>query len=113
MSVKGYLPKEWRLLIHSNKKSLKCVLLYNKKEYSPVPTGYSIHVKEKYKEIKMVFNLLKYQEHNWIICVDLKIVNFLLRQQSGYTKYPCFCVFGAVRLKNDFGCKESGQSLKC
>ena len=25
-----------------------------------------------------------------MICVDLKMVNFLVGQQSGYTKYPCF-----------------------
>ena len=38
----------------------------------------------------MVLNLVKYQEHNSIICIDLKMGNFLLGQQSGYTKYPCF-----------------------
>lgn len=26
----------------------------------------------------------------WLICVDLKMVNFVLGQQSGFTKYPCF-----------------------
>ena len=71
-------------------RSLKCVLVYNGKEYSPVPTGHSIHVKQKYKEIKMALKLLKYQEHNWIICEDSKMVNFLLGQQSDYPKYPCF-----------------------
>ena len=86
MGVEEYLLGEWRLFVDSNKESLKSVLLYNGNEYSPVPTGHSIHVKEKYKEIKMVLNLLKYQEHNWIICVDLKMVNFLLGQESGYTK---------------------------
>lgn len=25
-----------------------------------------------------------------MICVDLKMVNFLLGHQSGYAKYPCF-----------------------
>jgi len=29
-------------------------------------------------------------KHEWLICVDLKMVNILLGQQSGFTKYPCF-----------------------
>ena len=60
MGFEEYLLDESRLFVGSNKKSLKCVLLYNGKEYSAAPIGHSIHVKEKYKEIKTVFNLLKY-----------------------------------------------------
>lgn len=33
---------------------------------------------------------LYYEEHRWKIYVDLKMVNFLLGQQVGYTKYLCF-----------------------
>ena len=29
-------------------------------------------------------------QHKWFICADLKMVNFLLGQQSGFTKYPYF-----------------------
>ena len=29
-----------------------------------------------------------YDQHKWFICVD-QMVNFLLGQQSGFTKYPC------------------------
>ena len=42
------------------------------------------------KNIKRVIELLQYHKHNWIICVDLTMVCFLLGQQRGYTKYPCF-----------------------
>ena len=35
-------------------------------------------------------NKIKYHEHQWAICVDLKMVNLLLGQQGSYTKYPCF-----------------------
>ena len=31
-----------------------------------------------------------YDQHKWFICVGLKMVNFLLGQQSGFTKCPCF-----------------------
>ena len=43
---------------------------------------------------------LKYDEHSWKICVDLKMVNFLLGQQAGYTKYPCFICLWDSRDKN-------------
>ena len=99
MGVEEYLPGKWRLFVGSNKRSLKYVLLYNRNEYSPVPIGDSVHVKEKYEKIKVVLNLLKYQERNWIICIDLKMVNCLLGQQSGYIKYPCFWCLWASHAK--------------
>ena len=37
--------------------------------------------------------MLKYDEHKWNICADIKIVNFLLGQQSGFNKYPCFLCY--------------------
>ena len=39
---------------------------------------------------------ISYNEHQWLLCVDLKMVNFLLGQQPGFTKYPCFlCMWGS------------------
>lgn len=50
---------------------------------------------------------IKYQEHQWVICVDLKMVNFLLGQQSGYTKYPCFlCLWDSRDKQNHWVKKE-------
>ena len=86
MGIKEYLPGECRLFVDSNIRNIKCVVLYNGHEYSLAPIRQSINVREKYEEIKMVLNLLKYQEYYRIICVALKMVNFLLVQQSGYTK---------------------------
>ena len=90
MGVTSYDPNEWRLFLDSSKRSLKCVLLHNGNIYGSIPIGHSVLMKEKYDNVKTVLELLKYSEHNWIICVDLKMINFLLGQQSGYTKYPCF-----------------------
>ncbi|XP_066198436.1 uncharacterized protein [Saccopteryx leptura] len=90
LGITTYSPTEWRLFLDSSKRSLKCVLLHNSNVYAAVPIGYSTHLREDYNDIKIVLNLLKYEEHNWIICVDLKMVNFLLGQQRGFTKYPCF-----------------------
>ena len=100
MGVKNYVPDVWRLFIDSSKRSLKCLLLHNGNKYGSVPIGHSIHMKEKYEEIKTVLHSIKYHEHNWLICVDLKMVNFLLGQQSGYTKFPCFLWLWDSRAKH-------------
>ena len=45
-------------------------------------------------DIKTVIDQLKYHEHNWTICANLKMVNFLLGQQRGITKCSCFiCIW--------------------
>ena len=45
---------------------------------------------EKYSDIKFVLEEIGYYKHNWIIWVDLKMVELLLGLQGGYTKFPCF-----------------------
>jgi hypothetical protein len=85
-----YEPNDWRLFIDSSKRSLKAVLLLNTNVYAPVPVAHSVTLKEKYENIEMVLNKIKYTEHNWQICGDLKILTLILGQQSGFTKFPCF-----------------------
>ena len=99
MGVTSYDPKEWWLFLDSSKRSLKCVLLHNGNTYGAIPIGHSVHLKEQYEHIKLVLDLLQYKEHNWVICVDLKMVNFLLGQEGGYTKYPCFLCLWDSRAK--------------
>lgn len=100
LGISKYDPSEWRLFIDSSKKSLKCVLLHIGNVYSAIPIGHSVHLKEQYEHINTVLNFLKYNEHKWVICVDLKMVNFLLGQQGGYTKYPCFLCLWDSRAKD-------------
>jgi hypothetical protein len=66
------------------------VLLHNGNKYGSIPIAHSTIMKEEYKTISLVVERIKYRDHNWLVCVDLKMVNFLLGQQSGFTKYPCF-----------------------
>ncbi|CAM1323525.1 Uncharacterised protein at_DN2338, partial [Pycnogonum litorale] len=82
---------EWRLK-DSSKTSLKCVLLHNGNIYGSIPIGHC-KMKEEYVNIKIVLERLQYHVHGWVICVDLKMVNFLLGQQGAYTKYPCFLCY--------------------
>lgn len=64
-------------------------------------------MKEEYDTIALVMEKIKYQEHQWVICVDLKMVNFLLGQQSGYTKYTCFlCLWDSRDKQNHWVKKE-------
>ena len=93
MGLSKYNSDEWRLFIGNSKRSLKCVLLHKGNKFACVPIGHSVVVKEHYVNVKMVLNKLGYSEHNWAICVDFKMVNFLLGQQGGYTKYPCFLCY--------------------
>lgn len=85
-----YKDDEWRLFIDSSKQSLKAVLLHNTNVLAPIPIAHSTVLKEEYSTLKFVLETIKYSEHNWLICGDLKILTILLGQQSGYTKYPCF-----------------------
>ena len=64
------------------------VLLHNENECASIPVGYSVTLKESYENVKDRLETLKYTDHGWMICVDLKMMNFLLGQQGGYTKYP-------------------------
>ena len=73
-----YESTDWRFFIevqsNSSKQSLKCVLRHNLKDqkYGAAPIGYSTKLKEEYENIKAILRMLKYNEHQWIICVDLK-----------------------------------------
>ena len=96
LGIVHYEANSWRLFNDSSKRSLKCAMLHNTNEYASIPIGHSTTLKEKYEPVKQVLECIKYNQHNWKICVDLKMVNFLLGQQSGYTKHPCFlCMWGS------------------
>ena len=85
----SYTPSEWKLFIDSSKRSLKCVLLHNGNKLASVPIGHSIQMKETYENMKSILDKIKYAEHEWVICGDLKVLSILLGQQGGNTKYPC------------------------
>ena len=89
LGLREYKP-EWRLFIDSSKRRLKCVLLHNGNKFGSIPIGHSVTLKEKYENTKLLLNKLKYHEHRELICVDFKMVKYLLGQQSGYTKHSCF-----------------------
>ena len=101
LGLKTYDADEWRLFIDSSKRSLKVVLLHNGNLFGSIPLAHSVTLRERYENIDLVLQLISYDQHKWIICVDLKMVCFLLGQQSVYTKYPCFLCMWDSRAKNE------------
>ncbi|KAL4113048.1 hypothetical protein QTP88_016749 [Uroleucon formosanum] len=70
-----YNKNEWRLFIDSSKRSLKGVLLHNGNFLASVPVTHSVYLKETYDNLKFVLEKMKYLEHKWSICGDLKIID--------------------------------------
>ena len=86
-------------------------LLHNR--YGSIPIGHSVTLKKNYENIKVVLERLKYCVHQWLICVDLKMVNFLLGQQGGHTKYPCFLCYWDSRANKEYWVrKEHHQRIQ-
>ena len=86
----AYNPLDWRLFIDSSKASLEAVLLHNGYLFASILLAHSIQMKETYENIEIMLTKLKYEEHRWKVCVDIKVLNMLQGQQSEYTKFPCF-----------------------
>ena len=106
LGVTEYSPADWRLFIDSSERSLKCVLLHITNVYGSMPIVHSTTLKEKNDAIKGVLQHIRYNGHQCVICVDLKMVNFLLGQQRGDTKYPCFLCYWDSRGKANHWTKK-------
>ena len=96
-----YVPEQWRLFIDNSKYSLKVVLLHNGNIYGSIPVAQSTKLNETYEAVRFVLSNIKYEDHAWLICVDLKMGNFLLGQQSGFTKFPCFLCYWDSRARSE------------
>ena len=78
----------------------------NQKSLRSTALGHSMTLEEKYDEIKFVLEKISYRQHQWIICVDLKMVGFLLRLQGGYIKFPCFLCLRDSRARTEHWIKK-------
>ena len=47
-------------------------------------------MKESYENLKTILTSIQYEDHNWHIRVDFKLVAKLTSLQLGYTKCCCF-----------------------
>ena len=110
MGLPEYNLDDWRLFIDSSIRSLKCVLLHNGNMFAFVSIGHSVVLKEHCQNVKMCLEKLRYSEHNWALCVDFKMFNFLLGQQGGYTKHPCFLCYWDSRATDQHWVKKDRPS---
>ena len=92
IGVPQYEPKDWRLFIDSSKQSLKCVLLHNSNQFASVPLAHLTTLKEKYEVVKYVLEKICYDQHEWLICVDLKMVNFFVATTVQLHQVPMLSV---------------------
>lgn len=88
-----YKPEEWRLFIGSSKNSLKAVLLYFDNTKKPVPIAISTNTDKNYESMKKIIESIKYDQHSWKICADLKVISLLCGLHLGYTKNLCYMCY--------------------
>lgn len=81
--------ESWRFFLDGNVTSLKACIIHKGNILPSIPLAYCQGAKETYEEISKYLKLIKYSEHKWDICVDLKVVMIILGLMSGYTKYGC------------------------
>ena len=74
----------------SSSSSFKGVLLHNGNRLPSIPVFHSSKQKESYESVQTVMNKINYKKYEWRICGDFKMIQFVLGQQQGYTKYQCF-----------------------
>ena len=102
-----YAAEDWRLFIDSSKVSLKAVLLHNGNVKPSIPLAHAVGLSETYESMKILLKVIKYNEHNWYICGDLKVVSLLLGMQLGYTKHMCFlCLWDSRDDANHYAVRD-------
>ena len=84
------------------------VLLHNRKIYGCIPIGQSVIMKEDYGNIKLILGRLKYGDHQWLICVDLKTVNFFLVNKEVTQNTLVSFATGTVELTRITGLEWNG-----
>ena len=81
--------------------------MHNGNDFGSIPRGHSTTLKEKYSDVKFVSEKIGDYKHNWIICVDLKMVGFLLGLQGGYAKFSSFiCLWDSQAREQHWRQKE-------
>ena len=68
-------PAEWRLFIDSSKSCLKAVLLHNGNKKPSISLVYADGLKETYKLMETILQLIKYSEYTRSICEDFKVID--------------------------------------
>ena len=106
------ISSEWRLFIDSSSKSPKAVLIHNGNKYPSLPLAHSVCLKETYKNVKTVLNVLKYDQYNWEVIGDFKMIAFLMGMQRVSRNIPATFVFGLAEIPNPTIKSKYGQNVR-
>ena len=98
----NYNTEDWRLFVDSFRISLKAVLLHNGNEKPSIPIAHAVHMKETYENMRNLLQAIKYEQFQWSICADLKVIAILTGLQGGYTKHCCFLCHWDSRAKDQY-----------
>ena len=71
------------------KDSIKAVLLHNGNTLPYVPRTYIKTMEEPYENLRAVLTSIQYDDHNFHICADFKVVTMLVGLQLGNTRFCC------------------------
>lgn len=98
-----YNAADWRLFIDGSTSSLKAVLLHVTNKMPSIPLAFGTNMKECYEVMADILDKIKYTQHNWKICCDLKVVNILqgVIEKGGFPKFFCFYCTWDSRYKHD------------
>ena len=107
-----YDAMEWGLFIDSSNRSIKTVLLNNGNEFSSIPVGHSVEMKESHKCMELLLSALNYKEYKWLICGDLKLIGIILGLQMVTQSIYAFCAYGIVVLMTSIMSDKSGHQDK-
>ena len=108
------MPTQLRIGVYllSSKRSLKAVL-HNGNVYPSIPIVHSVQMKEDRESVKILLELIQFNDHSWNVCGNFKRIAFLLGLQGGYTKHSCFlCLWNSraddqhYLVKNWPACKD-------
>jgi hypothetical protein len=78
---------QWMLFIVSSKVRLKtAVLPHNGNKVTFVPLVQAAHMRETHKCLQIFLTKIRYYEHRWNTCDDLKVIAIM----TVYTKYDAF-----------------------
>lgn len=101
------------MFIDSSKLSLKAVLLHIGNGKPSIPIAHAVNTKETYDTMVKLLKCIKYEEHDWKICSDLKVVAMLCGLQGGYTKYCCFlCKWDSRACEHHYRRKEWPERIE-
>jgi hypothetical protein len=85
-----HAPEQWRLFVDSSEVSLKADLLRNGHKCPSVSLAHAVHMKETNINIQGLLKKMCYEDQQWDICADLKVVVVLTGLKGGCTKFCCF-----------------------